>query len=272
VGGDPDHVGGVDNFCWPSIQYDPQTNPDGRFKAAQLVRANLALKDVCLTYGIPLLSGKDSMYVDGALPGAFGERHKVSGLPTLQFTAVSVMPDVSAAVTLDFKDSGDPVYMIGLTRDELGASEYYEMLGYIGRNVPRTDPARNLEAYRAYRRALEEGLVASAKVVGRGGLGAAATLCSGSRGAFINLDNLPAEGDLSPDRALFSESTGRLLVSVRPAGRERFEEIFGGLPCAFLGKVRADDVLLVRSAGEDIIRMPLDELRDAFQRPFGHLI
>ena len=36
VGGDPDHIGGVDNFCWPNIAYDPDKNPDGRFKAAQL--------------------------------------------------------------------------------------------------------------------------------------------------------------------------------------------------------------------------------------------
>ncbi|KPK14327.1 MAG: phosphoribosylformylglycinamidine synthase, partial [Nitrospira bacterium SG8_3] len=47
VGGDPDHIGGVDNFCWPSVQYDPSDNPDGKYKAAQLVRANWALKDIC---------------------------------------------------------------------------------------------------------------------------------------------------------------------------------------------------------------------------------
>ena len=45
VGGRLEHLGGVDNFCWPSIQYDPVKNPDGKFKAAQLVRANWALKD-----------------------------------------------------------------------------------------------------------------------------------------------------------------------------------------------------------------------------------
>jgi phosphoribosylformylglycinamidine (FGAM) synthase-like enzyme len=76
-------VGGVDNFCWPNIQYHPEKNPDGKFKAAQLVRSCRALKDMCLAYGIPLLSGKDSMYVDGHLPGRYGETHKVSALETL---------------------------------------------------------------------------------------------------------------------------------------------------------------------------------------------
>ena len=73
-----DQIGGVDNFCWPSIQYHPVNNPNGRLKAAQLVRSCLALKEMCLAYAIPLLSGKDSMYVDGHLAGKYGETHKVS--------------------------------------------------------------------------------------------------------------------------------------------------------------------------------------------------
>ena len=110
VGGKLDEIGGVDNFCWPNIQYDPVQNPDGRYKAAQLVRANLALRDLCLAYGIPLLSGKDSMYVDGYLPGAFGERHKVSGLPTMQFTATGIVADVLKSQSMELKSSGDLVY------------------------------------------------------------------------------------------------------------------------------------------------------------------
>jgi phosphoribosylformylglycinamidine synthase len=60
VGANFDRIGGVDNFCWPSIQFHPQDNPDGKFKAAQLVRSCQALRDICLSYEIPLLSGKDS--------------------------------------------------------------------------------------------------------------------------------------------------------------------------------------------------------------------
>ena len=98
VGAGLDHIGGVDNFCWPSIQYDPQKNPDGKFKAAQLVRSCRALRDMCLAYEIPLLSGKDSMYVDGHLTGRYGETHKVSALETLQFSATGIVQDVSTRV------------------------------------------------------------------------------------------------------------------------------------------------------------------------------
>ncbi len=113
AGGDPEHLAGVDNFCWPTIEYDPVQNPDGKYKAAQLVRSNHALRDMCLQYNIPLLSGKDSMYIDGNLIGPFGERRKVSGLPTLLFTISSVMADVAKAVSMDVKFPGDRVYMLG---------------------------------------------------------------------------------------------------------------------------------------------------------------
>ncbi|MBW2092131.1 MAG: phosphoribosylformylglycinamidine synthase subunit PurS, partial [Deltaproteobacteria bacterium] len=150
VGADLDHIGGVDNFCWPNIQFDPHSNPDGKFKAAQLVRANWALSKACLAYAIPLLSGKDSMYVDGNLAGPYGERHKVSGLPTLQFTATSVIQDVMRCQTMDFKAPGDLIYVLGVTRDELGGSEYYDLFGYLGLNVPRTDFDANLSLYKAF--------------------------------------------------------------------------------------------------------------------------
>jgi phosphoribosylformylglycinamidine synthase len=136
VGADFDHIGGVDNFCWPNIQFDPRHNPDGKFKAAQLVRSCRALRDACLAYEIPLLSGKDSMYVDGHLPGAYGETHKISALETLQFSAISVVKDITKCVTMDSKMPNDLVYILGLTQNELGGSEYYHHL--MCRKFPRT--------------------------------------------------------------------------------------------------------------------------------------
>jgi len=80
------------------------------------------------------------MYVDGLLPGAFGEIHRVSGLPTLFFTAVSVLPDLRCALSLTWKRPGDLIYLVGGTRPEMGGSEFYELLGYVGLSVPRLTP------------------------------------------------------------------------------------------------------------------------------------
>ena len=60
VGGDISHMAGCDNFCW----CDPvqsESTPDGHYKLAQLVRANQALAHYCLGFGVPCVSGKDSM-------------------------------------------------------------------------------------------------------------------------------------------------------------------------------------------------------------------
>ena len=188
VGGDCDHVGGVDNFCWPNIQYHPEKNPDGKFKAAQLVRACRALRDICLAYGIPLLSGKDSMYVDGNLPGRYGVSHKVSAPETIQFSAMSRVPDIACCTTMDVKSPGDLVYLLGTTRDELGGSEYYEHLGYVGRQVPQVRPAEFHPLYRALQTAIADSLTASVRGIYRGGLAIHAALAAMAGGLGLSLD------------------------------------------------------------------------------------
>jgi phosphoribosylformylglycinamidine synthase len=274
VGGDPEHIGGVDNFCWPNIQYDPESNPDGRFKAAQLVRACRAVRDLCLAYGIPLLSGKDSMYVDGSLPGDYGEGHKVSALETLQFSAVSVVADVEACVTMDAKAPGDAIYVLGVTRDELGGSEYYRFHGYTGLRVPQVRPEACAALYRALARAVEDRLAASIRGIYRGGLGVhlLMTAMAGGLGLRVDLERVPSEGVGRSDRLLFSESAGRFIVTVAPGDRPRFEERLRGQPCACIGELTADGI--VRMAGLDsreIVAAPVATFKEAWKAPFRDL-
>lgn len=280
VGGNPDHIGGVDNFCWPNIQYHPVENPDGKFKAAQLVRSCRALRDMCLAYEIPLLSGKDSMYVDGHLEGRYGERHKVSALETLQFSATSVIEDLDRCVSMDAKMSDDLVYVLGTTRNELGGSEYYELMGYIGTRVPRVTASRNKILYRALSRAVEKGLLASVHGVYRGGLGVHLALVAmgGNLGMTVDLEKVPAEGGDREDVLLFSESPGRFIVTLDPANREVFEKLFKGLPCACVGRVtEAGGHLVVTGKRQDVLAdplicLPVNELKFAWKQPFGDLI
>jgi phosphoribosylformylglycinamidine synthase II len=272
VGGSLEHLGGVDNFCWPSVEYDATRNPDGKYKAAQLVRACYALRDLCLAYGMPLLSGKDSMYVDGLLPGEFGEMHRVSGLPTLFFTAVSLLPDLRRALTLDWKSPDDLIYLVGETRPELGGSEFYEMLGYVGLSVPEVQPQDFLSYYRLVEQTGREGLLASCHGLYRGGLLVHLALASLAAGLGAELD-LSLVAPESPARAaLYSESAGRFLVSVPPAQQARFEELFQGQPCCLLGKVRQEPTLKVSRRGRTLLEAPLNVLQAAWQRRFGDLI
>jgi phosphoribosylformylglycinamidine synthase len=275
VGGDPERIGGVDNFCWPNIQYDPIDNPDGKYKAAQLVRANWALRDICTAYGVPLLSGKDSMYVDGYLKGRHGETQKVSALPTLQFSCSSVISDVTRCVTMDCKFAGDLVYVLGETRNELGASEYYEHFGHVGLRVPELQPEPSMKLYRALSRAIEEELVASCHGIYRGGLGVHLALVAmgGGLGMDIDLSVVPRSDAEHDCIILYSESPGRFIVTVAPEHRSSFESCFDTLPYACVGTVsKGPDLVINGLKGKHIIDIPVSELKGAWKRPFGGLI
>ncbi|MGD2015874.1 MAG: AIR synthase-related protein, partial [Desulfobacterales bacterium] len=244
-------------------------------KAAQLVRSCRALRDLCMAYEIPLLSGKDSMYVDGNLAGRYGETHKVSALETLQFSAISVIEDITRCITMDSKIAGDLIYVLGSTRNELGGSEYYEHLGYVGCNVPEVRTAEFLPLYRNVKSAIENDLVASAHGVYRGGLVVhmAKVAMGGNLGMHVNLGQVPRRDVEHADVLLFSESAGRFIVTVDPVKRAAFEEIFKGSPCSCIGTVtEMPDFVVQGTESEVIIRVPLADLKMAWTKTFGDLI
>ncbi len=275
VGGDPGHLGGVDNFCWPTIQYHPERNPDGKYKAAQLVRANWALRDYCLSYGIPLLSGKDSMYIDGNLEGPYGERRKVSGMPTLLFTVSSVIKEIERCVTMDVKFPGDLVYVFGKTRNELGGSEYYRMINHTGLNVPKVDAEETFPLYLTFHKAVQQGLISSAHAVSRGGLAIhlALSAMGGETGMEIRLDDVPSDEDLPDSVLLYSESAGRFVVTVDPARQDAFEKLFAGMAIGRIGIVTESSLFKVYGRdGSGIIEEEIGLLKDCWKKVYGGLI
>jgi phosphoribosylformylglycinamidine (FGAM) synthase-like enzyme len=277
VGGSFDHIGGVDNFCWPNIGFDEKRNPDGKFKAAQLVRACRALKETCMAYKIPLLSGKDSMYVDGHLEGEFGERVKVSALETVQFSATSVLDDISKCVTMDPKVPGDLIYVMGITKNELGASEYYDLFGKTGKNIPRVDFDACKILYKTLEKAIDKELVASSHAVSRGGLGVHFALMSmaGGFGLEIDLSCLPVSNEDFPhDTILFSESAGRFILTVAPDKKGVFEKLCKGLPVNCVGVVTDDHTRLEIKSGDkkSLVNLSCNALDMAFNKTFGEMI
>ncbi|GAB6081687.1 phosphoribosylformylglycinamidine synthase subunit PurS [Desulfuromonas carbonis] len=268
VGGNIEHVAGLDNFCWCDPVKSDKT-PDGEYKAAQLVRANQALYDYCLAFGVPLISGKDSMKNDYQIGDT-----KISIPPTVLFSVIGKIDDVRKATTMDVKRVGDLVYILGLTRDELGGSEYYAMRGEVGRNVPRVDAASALARYRALNAAQAQGLVASCHDLSDGGLAVALaeSAFAGGFGIQAELAQLPTEGVLRSDTLLFSESQSRLLVTVHPEQMAAFEALFAGQVCGLIGRVIAEPELLVFGcAGEIVVKAPLATLKEAWQRPLREL-
>jgi len=265
VGADPSTVVGLDNFCWPD-PVESASNPDGAYKAAQLVRSNEALRRVCVDYGIPLVSGKDSMKNDY---GSGSER--ISVPPTLLFTALATLPDVRKSVTMDAKEAGDLVYVVGLTRDECGASEWYAARGFVGNEVPRLhDSHATLALYTALHTAMKMGLVRSCHDLSDGGLGVALaeTAMAGRLGIKVDLAKVPAEMVSDSRRILWSESLGRLVVTVHRSQTSAFEKLMRPNPFERIGEVTADARVEISHAGAQILSASVDECLAAWKKPF----
>ncbi len=269
VGVDLDLIAGLDNFCWPDPVESAKT-PDGRYKLAQLVRANRALDEVCRAYNLPCISGKDSMKNDATLHG-----EKISIPPTILFSLIGNHSDVRKAVSSDFKSVGDRIYLCGESHQELGASEFAYMLrdesegnSGIGGRVPEIDTARNLAMYRALTAAMGDNLVASAHDCSDGGLAAAVAECCFGADAGASVDLAGIMGDctqIDAWGALFGESLGRILVSVEPQHCEAFEAALEGYACYALGEVEAGEQISISNGGEAILSASMPRLRAAWK-------
>ena len=262
AGGDLAHMAGVDNFCWCDPVQSEKT-PDGKYKLAQLVRANQALAHFCQAYGVPCVSGKDSMKNDYT-----GGGEKISIPPTVLFTAMSVIPDASQAMTSDFKQAGDVIYVLGLTRPELGGSELADELGFASAAVPQVDALSARKRYQSVRKAAQGKLLNACHDCSDGGLAVAlAEMCVGGRlGAEVDLSRVPASSDcVSPLEILYSESHSRFVVSVPSGNVPSFEKVFAGQWMAPIGRVTEGGKLVVTNAGEIILSEDVEALADAFK-------
>lgn len=267
VGGRLGHIAGLDNFCWPDPVLSPGT-PDGPYKLAQLVRANQALYDCCTAYGVPCISGKDSMKNDYQAGDT-----KISVPPTLLFSVVARMPDVRRAVTMDAKQAGDLVFVLGETRGELGGSEYYAMQGAVGNRVPRVDTQAARSLYEALAAAMDRGLVNACHDCSDGGFAVAAAemAFAGALGMSLDLRSMPRAADVTRnDTLLFSETASRFVVTVPAVHAEAFRETMPAAVCSEIGMVSQRPVFTVKGlGGEVIIASGIDKLKDAWQQPLA---
>ncbi len=228
VGADPDRIAILDNFCWGD-PLRPET-------LGTLVEACRGCHDAALFYGTPFISGKDSL--NNEYLGADGLRHAIP--PTLLISAIGVIQDVNQSITMDLKQAGNLIYLIG----EFSATQT---------SVPAIPPSTP-QVYRALHRAITNGLVRSAHDLGEGGLAvAAAEMCIGGRLGIDVVATLVAP---------FAEVNGCLLVEVSPEKADAFEKQFANLPYSKIGEVTSDPILKI--ANEEI---SVSELVRAFNTP-----
>ncbi len=254
VGADPARVAILDNFCWGNI-HDPKV-------LGALVRTAEACRDVAVAFGTPFISGKDSL--NNTYTGKSGERLDIPH--TLLVTALGRVADVRKCVTMDLKEAGSALYLVGETRDELGGSHFHLVTGRTGGTVPTVKLEVAPKVFAAIHSAISQGLVRACHDLSEGGLAVAAAEMCFAGGIGADLTALP--GAISDEAKLFGESPSRFLVEVKPTNIAAFEAALAGVPVARVGTTVADPRLRIAGTnGEWLVWVKLGVLKEAWQKP-----
>ena len=258
VGGSLKEVAVLDNFCWG--------NPDKPDRLGGLVRCSYGCYDAAKIFGVPFISGKDSLYNEFSVHG------KSIAIPgTLLISAISVMDDVSKAVSMYAKSAGNLVYVVGDTFDELGGSHYYDLSGFIGNSVPKVDAQRAKKTFNALSKASENGLVRAMHDCSDGGLAVALAemAFSGGLGMDLFLSEVPNKtGRASNEVLLFSESNSRFVVEVEPRMRNKFEKALKGVSFGLAGCLNSKKDFKVHGLdGKLCVNSDISLLKKAWKEP-----
>jgi phosphoribosylformylglycinamidine synthase II len=250
VGADPDRVALLDNFSWgdprrPSTMGELVATVEGCCAAARMSAA-------------PFVSGKDSL--NNEYVGADGKRHAVP--PTLVITAIAHVPDADRCVTPDLASSGNVLLLLGHTETEFAGSHLDLLQGEPP--TPGVAPAPDPDAascYRLLHSAIQAGLVESCHDLSEGGLTIAlAEMCIGGR-LGADIDVLPHDDLVT---ALFSESSGRLVVEVAPRSVPAFLKVMDDRALR-IGEVSENQQLRL----PEVEPLDIADLADAFNNGGG---
>jgi len=262
VGGDPARTSLLDNFSWGNCK-----KPD---RLGALVKAARGCYAAAKAFGTPFISGKDSLNNEYRI----GEESRPIP-PTLYVSAMSVVPNVANCVTMDAKQKGNLLLLVGWTKAELGGSEYHAHLGLHGGTVPTPDLAKAPGLFAKLHASMKLKQVVACHDLSEGGLAVAlAEMCmAGGLGADVDLAVIdhaafPASYDVDAT-LLFSESCSRFLVEIDPGKKYNFQTKMMGIPCIPIGRVSGGTRVKVKGVdGRQVIDVSIAEAHAAFHGGF----
>jgi phosphoribosylformylglycinamidine synthase len=241
VGADVEKVSLLDNFCWG--------NPNKPEILGSLVRAANACYDMSKAFDIPFISGKDSLHNEYYIRGK-----KYSIPPVLLISAMGVIENATNTVTMPFKNEGNKVFILGITRNELGGSVFSKIENIKNGIVPDVYPKESKEIMKRIYKAINSGLVESCHDCCEGGIAVAVSemAFAGDKGAIIDIDSIKNKDKLTVVETLFSESNGRFIVEVRPENESKFIDIFKDCVFCKVGCVSEDKNVIFESVKNKI--------------------
>jgi phosphoribosylformylglycinamidine synthase subunit PurL len=216
-GGQPLGVTNCLNFGNP---YDPEVY-------YQFVQAIRGMGDACRRLDTPVTGGNVSFYnqnPDGAV------------YPTPTIGMVGLLNSVKDKMTLDFKEEGDSIFLLGTSRDDLNSSEYlHKVRGVEFSPAPYFDIEEEVRLLGKVAELITRKLIRSAHDVSDGGL--FVTLAESAFPRELGFDVVAADATIRKDAYWFGEAQSRVVVSVAASRLAEFRAALGGFPAMQLGVI-----------------------------------
>jgi phosphoribosylformylglycinamidine synthase len=227
-GGQPIGVTNCLNFGNP---YDPQVY-------YQFVNAIRGMGEACKKFDTPVTGGNVSFYNQS--PGG-------AVYPTPTIGMVGILEDIDDKMTLDFKEAGDVIYLLGKTVNDINSSEYlHKICGVEFSPAPYFDIEEEYELHQNVLSLIRKKIISSAHDVSEGGL--FVTLCESGFNRELGFDVVQNDASIRKDAFWFGEAQGRVVVSVKPNKAGELEKILSGKKFEKLGVVTDS---LITIDGED---------------------
>lgn len=232
-------------------------NPEKPERLGELREAVRGIGEIARELNIPIPSGNVSLYNEAA--------GGICVLPTPMIVGCGLIDDVRKAVTADFKKEGNKLFLIGKTKDEMGASLLFRKYDGEQGAVPGVDVPALKRIMDRLLKAMDERLVSSCHDCSDGGFAVAiAEMCiSGDIGATIQLPNTGLESK----RMLYSESNTRWITEVGPGDVDKFTKIMGD-DAVEIGTVGGDSLQIL----EPSVNIKVEELRKAWSDPIWSIM
>ncbi|MGI9191628.1 MAG: phosphoribosylformylglycinamidine synthase subunit PurL [Chitinophagaceae bacterium] len=227
--------GGVPSAITNCLNFGNPYNPEVYY---QFVYALKGMSDACRKLDTPVTGGNVSFYnqsPDGPV------------YPTPTIGMVGMLNDVTRRMTLDFKNAGDIILMIGQSRNDIGSSEYlHKIVGMELSPAPSIDLEEEFAVQQAVMQLIDANLIQSAHDIAEGGLWVNLIESGFNRGLGFSIDALP-EG-LRADAYLFGEAQSRIVVSVKPEQMEAVKQALNGVRFEQVGTVTKGDIHVLGEA------------------------
>ncbi len=221
-GGEPLGVTNCLNFGNP---FDPQVY-------YQFVHAIKGMGEACIKFDTPVTGGNVSFYNQGPDGAVY---------PTPTIGMVGLLDNVANKMTMDFKQEGDEIYLIGTQRNDIGSSEYvHKICGVEYSPAPYFDIDEELHVQKALGKMISHHLIESAHDVSEGGLFVTLMESCFNRNLGINISHDAAKEKIRKDAYWFGEAQSRVVISISKAKINDFIQLLEKvepLECTYLGTV-----------------------------------